>query len=589
MKNKSQTAKAKSKGLSASIISLSCVLFIASAVLIFLSLFQGREPAVQQSVNSGVNTDYTVQITPQEDINSALNDALVSVVLDKYSVRSTDIFKSQTCIVNSVDSKTLLESYTEYLDSLAVEGIRYNLLYGDYDNDGATEYYLYVYFPVEATFSAINNSDAYTDYINNSGDKDCSHGVIIYADTHNGQTAFRSYYSGLDYHGEHSVSVNDGVMKVSHGTAVDEIYVVCTPYTVYESYAYQEDAFVSMCDSYAASLVSQGYSEVYYHCVDISDADGEETVFVYIDKLGKVNVRVVTFINGKIHYIYENSSELCATYLTEIDSVKYLIEYTQVLDTETDSYESRYFYKIYRFDGNYITVEHSRDDTVVKYGTVSSENEEFFERFNAYIANAVVLSDPYEITGYGSLSQSSGMTTHSGADGNTDTDNQQAYLNISNCSTSKQGIVNVPETSHLNFRKGPAVSYPKILIDQTDDESFVRQLRGSSVTVIDTVNTGDEENPVWVKIQIKYNDLTLEGYSSQSWIDLPGIRHISVGSTFDIEADTNETSLLWNCNDTSVVQVDSATGVVTAIKPGLVVITVKSESGLSDSCLIMVD
>ena len=225
----------------------------------------------------------------------------------------------------------------------------------------------------------------------------------------------------------------------------------------------------------------------------------------------------------------------------------------------------------------------------VKYGTVSSENEEFFERFNAYIANAVVLSDPYEITGYGSLSQSTGMTTHGGADGNTDTDNQQAYLNISNCSTSKQGIVNVPETSHLNFRKGPAVSYPKILIDQTDDESFVRQLRGSSVTVIDTVNTGDEENPVWVKIQIKYNDLTLEGYSSQSWIDLPGIRHISVGNTFDIEADTNETSLLWSCNDTSVAQVDSATGVVTAIKPGLVVITVKSESGLSDSCLIMVD
>lgn len=589
MKNKSQTAKAKSKGLSASIISLSCVLFIASAVLIFLSLFQGREPAVQQSVNSGVNTDDTVQITPQEDINSALNDALVSVVLDKYSVRSTDIFKSQTCIVNSVDSKTLLESYTEYLDSLAVEGIRYNLLYGDYDNDGATEYYLYVYFPVEATFSAINNSGAYTDYINNSGDKDCSHGVIIYADTHNGQTAFRSYYSGLDYHGEHSVSVSDGVMKVSHGTAVDEIYVVCTPYTVYESYAYQEDAFVSMCNSYAASLVSQGYSEVYYHCVDISDADGEETVFVYTDKLGKVNVRVVTFINGKIHYIYENSSELCATYLTEIDSVKYLIEYTQVLDTETDSYESSYFYKIYRFDGNYITVEHSRDDTVVKYGTVSSENEEFFERFNAYIANALVLSDPYEITGYGSLSHSTGMTTHGGADGNTDTDNQQAYLNISNCSTSKQGIVNVPETTHLNFRKGPAVSYPKILIDQTDDESFVRQLRGSSVTVIDTVNTGDEENPVWVKIQIKYNDLTLEGYSSQSWIDLPGIRHISVGSTFDIEADTNETSLLWSCNDTSVARVDSATGVVTAIKPGLVVITVKSESGLSDSCLIMVD
>jgi len=589
MKNKNVTVKPKSKGLSATIIILSLLLFVASGVLVFFSLYEGRVPMSEQSavVDSGNNN--MQQITEQKDINPAFNSALVSVVLDKYNVRTTDSLSAQICVVNTADSKALLESYTKYLDSLAVEGIRYNLLCGDYDNDGVDEYYLYVYFPVEATFTALGNAAAVTDYTDNSGSKGDSHGIIIYGDTNNGQTTFRTYYSGMNYEEKHNITVRDGVMNVSHGTAVEEIYVVCTPYVVYDSYAYQEEAFRSMCDNYASALISQGYTEVYYYCADLADADGEETVFVYTDGYGAVNVRVVVFINGKIHYVYENMAEVCATYITEINSKKYLVEYIQVMGLENDNYESNYFYRIYRFDTNYTSSDYESNSTTVKYGTVSTENEEFFAKFNSYIANAVVLSDPYEITGYGSLSQSSGMSTHSGADGNTGADNQQAYLNISNCSTSKQGIVNVPETTHLNFRKGPAVTYPKILIDQTDDESFVRQLRGSSVTVIDTVNTGDEENPVWVKIQIKYNDLTLEGYSSQSWIDLPGIRHISVGSTFDIDADTNETGLVWSCNDTSVASVNASTGEITALSPGLVLVTVRSESGLTDSCLVAVD
>ena len=238
MKNKNVAVKQKNKGLSSFIIIMSCVFFVASGVLIFLSLYEGKAPLAEQSVAAGIGNagQNSVQtITPQEDINPAFNEALLSVVLDKYNVRTTDSLKAQTCVVNTSDSMGLLESYTSYLDSLSVDGIRYNLLHGDYDNDGATEYYLFVYFPVEATFNALGNSQAYVDYKNNGGKSNDSQAIVIYGDTHNGQTTFRTYYSGLNYYDEHNISVNNGVLNVSHGTLVDEIYVVCTPYVVYDN------------------------------------------------------------------------------------------------------------------------------------------------------------------------------------------------------------------------------------------------------------------------------------------------------------------------------------------------------------------
>lgn len=589
MKEINSDFKPKNKGVSAAIIALSVVFFIASGILVFMSLYEGGSPfAMKISDDSPLAEGDVIGAVEAEDINPALNKAIISVVLDKYNTHTADSLKAQTCVVESTDSIALLESYTAYLDSLSVNGIRYNLLHGDYDNDGATEYYLYIYFPVKATFVALGDNQAYSDYINNAGGEDDSQGIIIYGDTYDGKTTFRAYYSGEDYHSVHNVSVNDGVMSVSFGSGVSEVYVVCTPYVVYENYAYQDEAFSQMCDSYASALRTEGYTEVYYYCADLSDAVGEETIFVFTDRYGKVNVRVVTFINGKIHYIYENLTEVCATYIVEIDSKSYLIEYSQSIGLGSEDYESNYFYRIFRFDNGYVSTEYNRSETTVKYGTVSAENESFFAIFNGYVANAVVLSDPYEITGYGSLTQSSGMSTHKD-DNVYGTDTEQSYLNISNCSTSKQGIVNVPETSYLNFRNGPSVDFDKILIDHTDDDSYVRQLKGSSVTVVDTVNTGDEENPVWVKIQIKYNDLTLTGYSSQMWIDLPGIRHISVGDSLEITADTNENQLTWTCNDSSIASIDSSNGKLTARNPGLVLVTVTSESGLSDSCLIAID
>ena len=59
-----------------------------------------------------------------------------------------------------------------------------------------------------------------------------------------------------------------------------------------------------------------------------------------------------------------------------------------------------------------------------------------------------------------------------------------------------------------------------MLMDPADPDSYVRQAKGSPVTVLETIETEDPENPVWVKIRITYGDRELVGYSSKTYIRL---------------------------------------------------------------------
>ena len=104
-----------------------------------------------------------------------------------------------------------------------------------------------------------------------------------------------------------------------------------------------------------------------------------------------------------------------------------------------------------------------------------------------------------------------------------------------------------------------------------------------------TFESNDAENPIWVHIRISYGGRTLEGYSSQRYVAIDGIRHLSAGDTFTVTANTNDTGLQWTCSDSTVATIDAQTGTLTAIRKGLVLIRVTSDSGLEDSCLIMID
>lgn len=162
------------------------------------------------------------------------------------------------------------------------------------------------------------------------------------------------------------------------------------------------------------------------------------------------------------------------------------------------------------------------------------------------------------------------------------------YLGISNCNTSKTGTVRV-SGDWLNLRSGPSTDYNRVLVDQRDRKSYVKQINGSIVTITGTTNTKDKENPIWLTIQIIYEGKRLAGYSSQRYIDIPDITSISVGELFTVEAKSSEQDLRWECNDTSTAHIDPDTGVLEGLRPGMVLVTVNSPSGLSDSCLIRID
>lgn len=558
----------KKKSVSRFLIIMALILFVASAVLLYMSFVP--------------NSEFTLA-TRDKQVFTALDKSIVSVVLDEIDIQTADSLMMQTYITKSSNPSDLFLKYKEHLNSYSsiVDECIYR--YDDYDNDGRNEYYIQIQIPVVSFFEEIGEQEAAESYKNISADG--VERVVIYGDTYDNKIVFRAFLTNTKNKDLPEIIVQNGMLEIIYRNDMVFSFIVGDPSLVFEDYSYQAEAFRQLCASYCNYLLNRNYKNTYYYCADVCDAPGEETVFVYSEN-EKLHSVILTFKNGKAHYIYENQTEDCATYLIKKDSKYYILEYFQDLGNKQNDYTSQYRYKIFRFDDSYMIHQADSSSTTVSYGKVSADNEKFFAVFNEYLKNATVLTDPYELTGYKILSYSTGMSTH---ETDFNGENATAYLRIANCSTSKQGIVNVGEYSYLNFRKGASTNHAKILINNNDSESFVRQLKGSSVTVIDTENTGDNENPIWVKIQIKYNDLTLVGYSSQKYIDLPGIRHIAVGDSFTVTADTNEKNLFWSCNDTSVAEINSSTGEITALSHGLVLITVTSPSGLTDSCLIAVD
>ncbi|MBQ5810766.1 MAG: Ig-like domain-containing protein, partial [Clostridia bacterium] len=79
------------------------------------------------------------------------------------------------------------------------------------------------------------------------------------------------------------------------------------------------------------------------------------------------------------------------------------------------------------------------------------------------------------------------------------------------------------------------------------------------------------------------------GWSAQAYINVVDINKISVGGTFTVEAETNDSGVRWTSSDSSVASIDANTGKITAHRKGVVLITVGSDSGLDDSCLVMIE
>ncbi|MDO4607853.1 MAG: SH3 domain-containing protein [Clostridia bacterium] len=341
-----------------------------------------------------------------------------------------------------------------------------------------------------------------------------------------------------------------------------------------KNYSVDDTETVKIIRAKLDALLDAGYSNIRYCSADVCETEGEEILFA-----GKLNEKyyfsVYCIYDGQAVEVFSNTDNI-AYYLCSKDGKDRILSFSQSQNNDNGNYTQNYTYSLFYFDTQF--AKHEEDSSNINVAissTPGQEENEFFEKFNQYREYIIVCIDPYELTGYDLMY---GQTP-----------SNKKYLRISNCSTSKSGVVDVYSHSWLNLREGPAKSYNKILIDPTNAKSFVKQMRGSVVTILDTVNIADKDNPVWVKIQIKYADKTLIGYSSQSYINLYDVKNLSVGDHFDIEAESSQSTLTWSVNDSNVAYIDPSTGEIIAKAPGLVMVTVKDNNGLTDSCLIRIN
>lgn len=335
----------------------------------------------------------------------------------------------------------------------------------------------------------------------------------------------------------------------------------------------------TLCSQYTTYLEDRGYTDIHMRLTDVSVAPGKEVLCCYSN--GKIYTSVVLFpYCGTLLELYRCESDDGAVFLTDYNSLPHLMFYSQSIDS---NYRQTYSMELFRLDDTATPVlTDQREITIAADESGNHATRQFFQLVNQYLASSDVCYDPYELTGYKVMQD--------------DTDDDESlqptinYLRITNCDTNKSGFVQLQnDDSWLNFRQGPSVKHKRVLIDPDNPHSIVRQVQHSPVTVLMPENVDNEENPIWVKIRISYANHVLEGYSSQRYIRIDGIRHLQVGETFDIEAESSAPNLTWKCSDTSVATIDSATGVLTAKKSGLVLITVTADGGLQDSCLIMIE
>ncbi len=254
-----------------------------------------------------------------------------------------------------------------------------------------------------------------------------------------------------------------------------------------------------------------GYTQAVFKKADISDTPGSELLCL-CQKDGTWCVLVIIFQNGIPHIVNNIRLDSSAVYLTEIDGKQAILDYNQFIFTTTDGYSrTNYHYTIYRYDQNRVyahiggdSVGYSDDDKD------ATEIAAFFQKLNGYLANIIVISDPFRLQGNQWLSPEE--ADHGTPPQEPEPEQAEEYV---------MGFVQINDpSSWLNLREGPGTEYPCILMDPGNPESFVRQALGSPVTVLETIETGDPENPVWLKIRITYADKIIEGYSSKTYIRL---------------------------------------------------------------------
>ncbi len=278
-------------------------------------------------------------------------------------------------------------------------------------------------------------------------------------------------------------------------------------------------------------LTAQGYTNILMKAADLSEAVNDE-ILVIGEKEDKWMILIYTIRADTPVLVYYKSLEGQSCFLTEYAGMQALIHYNQNVSLNyNNQYHHNYNYKVFRMDGagNFVIL----DEKQMSYSEDEESAEkaaEFFEALNDYLIKLIVIYDPYALSGENLLTTENadfGTSPDIGSQEqpNPDKPDQEEPNQQPDQEKPKQeeiGFVSIQDpNSWLHLRVGPGLEYDKVLMDSQDSNSFVRQALGAPVTILETVEVeNDEENPVWVKIRIRYEGMEIVGYSSKTFIRL---------------------------------------------------------------------
>ena len=500
------------------------------------------------------------------------------ILVDDSANTAGKAFTYSSCVLEQISSiDEFMNSYYNKLSNFVAEEPK--KIFSDIDNDGQNEYLIFVTDYMDKLFA-----DSANELIN------CfeSTSICVFADYDNASESLivHSIPIQVSPYAVTNVVFDNGMLNFlysSNGNTLAYRKVVGESAYASDKIVYDTSFLQRMCFRYSKYLEDAGYTDIHFAISDFSDSVGEDIICCFSDGKRYI-VEVLTLFKSQLRKIYSNSSEDGAIYVLNKDSLYHIYRYYQGI-SESD-YTQTYNYELIRFDQNYKKVVVESDSANIKLSEGGEASNDFLVNVKDYLSDSFVCYDPYYLTGYYIMSDN----LNTNIDDSIDYDYQTKFLSISNCNTSKTGVVKLNDVkSWLNFRNGPSTEYKRILINPSNKKSYVKQVHNSIVTVVEPYNTGDKKNPIWLKVRISYNGYVLEGFSTQKYIEISGIKRINVGDRFTVAVDTNDTGLLFKCNDTSVAEIDSRTGKITAKKAGMVLITVTSDSGLEDSCLIEID
>lgn len=286
------------------------------------------------------------------------------------------------------------------------------------------------------------------------------------------------------------------------------VYVPSTAIDFSDLSGEERHGVLSAIDS---NFAAQGYYDVVYKIADVSDLPGDE-ILCFFQGYDGLYLDVISLSDGTINLIEKDYMGSYSYYLVSHEGKTHILTYSQYVSTGANPSYS-YYYSLYRYDAdNQRIIADSKNVDYYASQSDATSVSSFFSSFNVYLEGELtIIHDSYALTGKEWMEQS-------------DIDYGERPTSSENDVTEEGqlGFVKVYADTWLNLREGPGTQYDRVLLDPNDPQSFVKQALGSPVTILEEIETGDPENPVWVRIRIVYQDRVLEGYSSKRYIKVVG-------------------------------------------------------------------